>query len=212
MTNQDFDCFIIGSHHRKSMTPDFFKGSIQFEQIMTPDVNLKNGWKPDASCAHYVRPDMELWNRVFRCSTGHRMALQQSKSQHVLIVQDDCKPNRNDWFKILIQSRKYLNEFQIVSLHSRKPNLNDFKQSQFDTKFPQLILNRSKNQKFKHRYALGSLIYWIKRDSIQKHIDLINNFKGMPRDIQIASMGSFAFVSQSPFDHIEHNKSLIDIK
>lgn len=212
MREQDFDVFVIGSHHRRPMTPDYISGKLKYELIMTPDVNLPIGWQPSSQCKHYVRPDMELWNRAYRCTYGHKMALQKSNSQHVLIIQDDCQPLRNDWIEILQQARKYLKDYEIVSLHVRKPDMSDFNIEKFGNYNQPLNINMAKNGPFKHRYCLGSLIYWIRRDQVQKHIDLASSFNGMPRDIEIASMGSFCFVSPSPFYHIEHGKSLIDIK
>ena len=200
----DFDIAVVANRHRKPLIVDYLK-NIPHEIIYTPDFDLPNDWK--------CKPEYKNLTRFYhqqvghyRCLMGHKLALQTS-DRNMLILEDDAVPNRRDWFKLIEPAAKLLDRFELVSVHGREVKFGPFKEEPFNVKRNMSLWVPKNNTE--PRWVLGSLAYFISRKAVQRFLDY--EFVGMGCDLFIANCFHFALVNPSVFNHDRSQGSLIDL-
>lgn len=125
-----------------------------------------------------------------------------------LILEDDAIPNRPDWADIVVEASKYLDKYEVISLHGRAWHPDAFNIS--DMMGITVKIAEPKVQKSGSVWVQGSLAYLIRRDAKQRLIE--KEYDGFPIDIFLCNKFDFALVHPSPFDHGSQAgiKSLID--
>ena len=188
----DFDIIVVASHHRKPLIIDYLK-DIPHKVVYTPDYELPVGFVP--SIGGLVQNHLG----AYRCFRGHQDAISKCKKDMVLIFEDDAVPNNEKWLSIIIDGVFLLNEFEMVSFHSRQYNIEQFL----------LVCDKYIKPRTKDVWIVAALCYVLKK----KSFDFILNAKymGIPYDLLLYRNFSYCLLEPSIFDHNCSEGSLIDI-
>jgi hypothetical protein len=182
------------------MIAPFLKG-LDHEIYMTPDYLLPE--KLEIPPQHRGLT-CNLQNHM-RCCYGHRDVM-RAMGDEALIMEDDALPNCSNWLEICMEARKLLDEFAIVSVHTRD------KLESVWTKRPFMDRNiwiRGGG------WGVGSLAYWIRKETAKHWIN--RPFDGLPMDLGLFHIAKeaqpdttrrFCAVHPSPLDHV--GKTLMD--
>jgi hypothetical protein len=143
----------------------------------------------------------------YRAWRGHQEALfamlLQQDMKYVLVMEDDCVPNRDDWLEIVEKMVEWLSEYQVISFHGR--DLRFMEWTSLLTGIGLYILEPIYPGRV---WSLGMLCYLIRRDAIEDFVKRLYN--GRPIDLAIPNFYKFALVDPSPFDHNRSQGSLIE--
>jgi hypothetical protein len=187
--------YVVGCAARQPLITKYLNG-IEHQVYITPDYVLPEDFE-------VAQPYKRLvWNQQnhMRCNYGHRDVM-RAMGREALIIEDDAVPNCKNWYEICLEARKLLDEFKIVSLHTRSMERPVWKQRPF---MDREIWIRGGG------WGVGSLAYWI-RDDVAKYF--INRpYTGLPMDLSLYEIASkagsngnkdklFCTVYPSPFDH-----------
>jgi len=187
------EIFVVACRHRKPVITPFLQG-MPFRVYMTPDYQLP----PDFKLPRGHKNSINMRNHM-RCCYGHRDVMRMMGDE-ALIMEDDAVPSCGNWKEICEGARRLLDEFAIVSLHTR------MKTAKW-TKRP--FMDRTIWVRNPDGYGYGSLAYWIRRETAKHWIN--RKFDGMPMDIgfyHIAALANptktrqFCCVEPSPFRHV----------
>jgi len=169
----------------------------------TTDYELPEGWTIAQEYSSYLRHQKQYVGHL-RCFRGHADALKDVKSTVALVIEDDAVPNRDDWVKVVAQASKYMERYDVISLHGRQ-----FHPEHFEIEPQPLGVNFLKPLPGGQRWVQGSLAYLIRTDAASKLIS--HEYNGYPIDIFLCNeFEKFGLINPSPFDH-GHSRSLIDV-
>jgi hypothetical protein len=201
----NFEIIVVANKKRNPVIVPYLKKlKIKHKICWSDDPGLPDNWVLNQTykglCIHQFQHEGQ-WN----CLEAHKRAIEMSKKDNVLILEDDAEPIIPNWLDIADEAVKLLDRFQIVSIHSREPNFLVWKKEQFlegiDLFYPK--------DNITPRRALGTLAYFVNKDTlpiIQTHY-----YNGLPIDLFYCNCFNFCFISPSPFLHQRNQGSLIDI-
>jgi GR25 family glycosyltransferase involved in LPS biosynthesis len=200
------DIVVVANRHRPPVITAAL-GSYPHRIIETPDAALPPGFVPVREArAVYVKSQLG----AYRCFRGHQTALESSPGDHILVLEDDANPNRDDWMAVVERGRRLLGDFEVVSLHGRDirgvERLITVESERFATVKP--IVRRRFLYSARLRWVQGSLAYLITAGAARRIVD--SRYRGMPVDHLLANDFSFAVILSSPFDHDRRHGSLAE--
>jgi hypothetical protein len=181
--------FVVGCQHRKPLITPHLAG-IPHIAYCTPDYELPGGFQPKKE---YRRLVYNQRNHM-RCCYGHRDVMQlMEPGSTALILEDDAIPNRDDWLAIAEDAAELLEQYNIVSLHTRGMEGPSWLRVKWRHECSVWIRDGG--------WAVGSLAYLIRYDTAQEHVKRI--YDGLPMDLCMTELahGRFAVIEPSPFTH-----------
>jgi GR25 family glycosyltransferase involved in LPS biosynthesis len=149
---------------------------------------------------------------AFSCYQGH-MSIWRTITQPTLILEDDAVPIYNStpsWYEIATNSIPLLDDYDIVSLHSRfNPDDIDRNPKTMCRKLGFTHLKPRNTGRFTGIIALGSLAYLISPQTVKKYIPMLE-WDGMPIDLHISNRFSFCTLLNTCFLHNRSQGSIIE--
>ena len=197
----NFDIVVVANKRRKPIITDYLK-NVDHQVCYSDDPGLPANWTMNPTykglCV-FMHQHVGQWN----CLEVHKKAIEMSRTDNVLIIEDDARPKSNNWIQIAIDSEGLLNRFQIVSLHSREYN-DVWNKERYMNKF-NLFYPKDNTTP---RRALGTLAYFVNKDTLPQIKS--HHYNGLPIDIFYCNCFNFAFIEPTPFIHDRSKGSLID--
>jgi hypothetical protein len=129
-----------------------------------------------------------------RCCYGHRDVMRMmSAGDTALILEDDAIPNTSAWLDIARDAEELLDQYNIVSLHTRGMEGPSWLRVKWKRGLEVWVRDGG--------WAVGSLAYLIREDTARAHMQRV--YDGLPMDLCMheLSRGKFAAIMPSPFDH-----------
>jgi hypothetical protein len=198
MIRKEITIVVVACKARKALALDFLL-DLPHIAHWTTDYDLPSGFRPRPEC---VAPIPNQTAR-YRCFKGHQDALTRVQTPYALVLEDDAVPNRNDWVSVANEACGFLDQYELVSLHSREVNENDFVAEAWG----KMRFLRPKIQG--EAWVLGSLAYLINMEAAPRFIKSV--YDGFPRDLANCRHFKFGLIDPSPFNHDRSQGSLIDI-
>lgn len=192
--------YVVACNHREPAIVKHLTG-MEHQVYITPDYELTPGYTiplEHRGLVHNMRAHM-------RCCYGHRDVM-RAMGREAFIMEDDALPNCKNWREVCEGARALLDEFAIVSLHTREMLESVWEKRPF---MDRAIWIRNGG------WGVGSLAYWI-RDDVAKHW-INREFDGLPMDLGLYHIAMkaqpdvkrrFCSIYPSPFDHV--GKTLMD--
>jgi hypothetical protein len=196
---------VVANHHRKPLIVSYLENFVPFSISYTKDYELSEDFTPWPQYKELVQHRKGHIGQ-HRCLEGHKDALRLAENDNILVLEDDAVPINTNWLEIVKKSMKLLDDFEIVSIHSREPNYNIYKKKIIDRKLN--IVCYSPKDNVTPRRALGTLAYLIRKENIPRLES--HNYNGLPIDLFLCNCFTFCFIEKSPFMHDRSQGSLID--
>lgn len=193
------EVIVVANHKRKPLIVDHLQG-IEHTIHYTTDYDLPEGWKPKPGNEGLI----QRHERGYRCFRGHQDAHKLIEGQHALILEDDAVPNRSDWLDVVTVSESLIDGFELVSLHSRGYDLQEYDRvSDWDIGELRFFVPR-----IPRTWIVATLAYIIRKDAV----DLVGEaeFDGFPLDLWVYRRLNYCLLHPSPFNHDMREGSLID--
>lgn len=200
------DIVVVANRHRPPVVTSALADH-PHRVILTPDEALPTGFVPVREArAVYVKSQLG----AFRCFRGHQAALESSRADRILVLEDDANPNRGDWMDVVDAGSRLLGEFEVVSLHGRDIRAIDRVMTVGSERFATVrpIVRRRLLYSAHMRWVQGSLAYLITADAARRMVE--SPYRGIPVDHLLANDFSFAVILASPFDHDRRHGSLAE--
>lgn len=207
-----FDVIILGTEKKPILTLDYVQG-LNYKVYYNKDWDLPNYTR---SKLGRVIPNVKKHEPgPYRCFRGHQEALKLAETDMILMLEDDAVPNVKCWHKVVKDSAKLLDRYDVVSLHVRSAKKNKivwdrfFKHRRRKYGIVGYITRRdliTKEQR-KLKWALGSLAY-LTTKKFAKKISR-SKYKGVPMDLFIANCTNSCMLVNSCFDHDRKHGSLV---
>jgi hypothetical protein len=183
--------FVVGCRHRSPLiVPHLQAAGVPYISYCTPDYELPEGFQPQKE---YRRLVFNQRNHM-RCCYGHRDVMRMMPSgETALILEDDAIPNTPAWLDIAHTAEELLDQYNIVSLHTRGMEPNVWLRVKWKHNLEVWVRDGG--------WAVGSLAYLIREDAARAHMQRV--YDGLPMDLCMLEMaaGKFAAIMPSPFDH-----------
>jgi len=188
----NFDIVVVTSARRKPLILNHLDGLGAIVSV-TPDYEMNPHFKPKIS--GLVQNHLGAW----RCFRGHQNAIAKSTKDMILVFEDDAVPNRGDWLKVVSDSVKLLETFEMVSFHGRQ-----FIPEVFDVVNEDFIKPKNRGSE----WIVAALAYLIPRRVVNKLIAY--EYNGMPWDLLLYRELNYCLMKKSAFNHDRTGGSLID--
>jgi hypothetical protein len=203
---QDLDIFVLANKKRPAIVCEYLT-----------EIAHTVHWNPDYDWPENLPLNPELIGyachplNMYRCFRGHADILNKSSSKYLLVLEDDACPNIDDWFDIVKESIKLLENHEVVCLHGREfsPSDIDYKNNPSIEDITINVNNReicfskpfpNKDSKYGITWCCGSsMAYLIKKEAKHKLTEYA--YDGFPIDLFIASKFDFFVMRNSCFDH-----------
>jgi len=188
----NFDIVVVTSIKRKPLIIQYLSGLDAIVSV-TPDYELNQPFKP------MIGGLVQNHTGAYRCFRGHQAAIAKSTKDVVLVFEDDAVPNREDWLKVVSDSVKLLETFEMVSFHGRQ-----FIPEVFNTVNNDFIKPKNRGSE----WIVAALAYLIPRRVVNKLIEY--KYNGMPWDLLLYRELNYCLMKKSAFNHDRTRGSLID--
>jgi hypothetical protein len=183
--------YVVGCRHRSPLiVPHLQEADVPYIAYCTPDYELPEGFQPKKE---YRRLVFNQRNHM-RCCYGHRDVMQMmSPGDTALILEDDAIPNTSAWLDIVRDAEELLDQYNIVSIHSRGMEPSAWLRVKWKRGVEVWVRDGG--------WVVGSLAYLIRHDIAQEHVNRV--YDGCPMDICMTQLarGKFAAIMPSPLDH-----------
>ncbi len=189
---------VVANRHRRALITESL-GEVPHTLHMTTDYHLPEGFVPVAEYKG-LSPNQ---TGPYRCFKGHQDALKQVSTPFALVLEDDAVPNRSDWVEITNKAADLLEDYELISLHSREVDHSRFNTLPFSADLNFLVPRTQGDV-----WVLGSLAYLINMSVAKRLIDA--EFDGFPTDLFICRKFKFGIVAPTPFDHDRSQGSLVE--
>lgn len=181
--------YVVGCRHRKALVTPYLTG-LPYVAYCTPDYELPEGWQPTKAYRRLV------WNQRnhMRCNYGHRDVMRMmSPGEVALIMEDDALPLVKDWHSIAQCAAQLLDQYKIVSLHTRGMEREVWEVVPWIDGLEVWVRDGG--------WAVGSLAYLITYDTAQGFVN--QPYEGLPMDLSLLQLAHsrFAAIMPSPFAH-----------
>ena len=188
---------VLASKYRKALVMPHVA---QFSPMLfNEDIDPPAGWYPKPE---YV-PLSHNMRRTYRIFRAHQEAWRRLSRPIGLILEDDAVPNRSDWVEIVNFAIEVLASHEMVVLHSRCYNLQEFKASHVQQLGIALLAPAEANV-----LMVGSLAYMMSKETAAR---LINYpFDGIPSGLYLFRSFEFVVIDPSPFNHDRSEGSMMD--
>ena len=193
----DFEIIVVANKHREPLVVPFLQ-AYKHTISMSADYTLPVGFAPDPAYKEYTEYLQGRQLGHYRAWCGHQDALKLAKTNLVLMLEDDAVPFPG-WHEVVEKCLPYLGTYEVISLHGRGFDLQEFKRQQeimpgrsiYKSNVPDAIVKIVRG---------SSLAYLIKGKRAMNR--LINKtYSGMPIDLYLATDFRFGLVGHSPFAH-----------
>ena len=206
MNFKDLDIFILYNIRKQCLTTKYV-GDVPHTSYNNTDWDLPKRINYSAK-ANRLKDVKNQILGAYRCYRGHQEMLKLAQDDYILIFEDDAVPNKDNWRDLVVNSVELLNQYEVVSLHTRPPKTGMRIKKRFAHKGHQYIeLNSSRDG---IKWGLGSLAYLIKKENASRIYD--RKFDGMPVDLILHNEFKACSLHPSCFDHDRRHGSLIEVK
>lgn len=199
-----FDIVVVASDHRPVLTQKLLAGlSPDAYQISkTPDYNLPATWRPR------YRPSLsnDAHTGAYRCFRGHQDALRLARHWPALVFEDDAVSDFAAWPELVGQAIRFLQHFEVVSLHGRSANMQHWAPDGSVVVDGQRFVFHKPLRKYSR--VVGALAYLISASAAKRLCR--RQFDGFPVDLMLVRDFRYCFASPSPFTHDRRYGSLVD--
>ena len=181
--------YVVGCQHRKPLITPYLS-TLEYIAYCTPDYELPEGFQPQQA---YRRLVFNQRNHM-RCNYGHRDVMRMmSPGEVALILEDDAIPNCTEWLDIANAAVGLLEQYNVVSLHTRGMEPEAWQRVKWQ--YGREVWIRGGG------WAVGSLAYLIRYDTAQGFVNRV--YDGLPMDLSLLQLaaGKFAAIEPSPFTH-----------
>ncbi len=190
----DFEIIVVASENRKALILGGLEG-VPHQVSITPNYDLPENFVPK------VKGMVHNHSGAYRCFKGHQQALSLSRSDTILILEDDAVPNIPSWIYAVSNAVPLLDIFDMVSFHGRQYDPSNFEDVSFDSEYMSSPCTRP--------WIVAALAYMVSRRYIEKLLSY--EYEGMPWDILLYWNSSFCVQKKSIFNHDRSEGSLIDV-
>jgi len=189
----NFDIVVVTSAKRKPLITQYL-GGLDAIVSVTPNYELNPHFKPKVG--GLVQNHVGAW----RCLRGHQDAITKSTKDAILVFEDDAAPNREDWLKVVSDSVKLLETFEMVSFHGR-----GFIPEIFDAVNADFIKPKNRGSE----WIVAALAYLIPRRVVEELVQY--EYDGTPWDLFLYRRLNYCLMKKSAFNHNRTEGSLIDV-
>jgi hypothetical protein len=215
INKEDLDVFVIAHHSRPAIITDYLK-----------DIPHTVHWNPDYDWEPGLNLNKALlsmaWNplNMYRAFKGHVDVTRASKKPYLLVLEDDARPNRDDWFDIVLESGDLLKEVEVVSYHGRECDPRDLDHIKYPSLKDRIVKHKDEelcfskpqpmhNDDFGRTWCLGScMAYLIRHDAKHKMYD--HKYNGLPIDFIVPQFFDFLVMRKTCFIHDRQHGTLMN--
>jgi len=202
--SRPFDIVVVASRRRKALILAHLD-AVDHVVSWTPDYPMPNGYSTPIQHSGLAENIGQ-----YRCFRGHQDALSKSTAPVSLVLEDDAAPNRPEWLSFTERASALLDEYEVVSLHSRDTKGRPFQRK--DIRGIEVLVPsgkwRAPHAKIDLVWALGSLAYLIRQDARESLLKM--EWDGLPIDLLIANRFKFCTLADTPFNHDRSEGSLLE--